>query len=320
MPKKILNGHEAISVAEYLKIPNKPQPYLVESTVYLNGKTVLVGKPKVGKSWLTLKIGISVALGESVLGLKVNQANVLYLEFDRRFLLAAIHEIAAAKSTDRMEIVTAPATPLNEEEGYRLLLASVLRSFEDMKSPLLVIIDHKSACFSGTETEDRPNRKWLETLDRVNRQRPVSYLVLCQAPKGWGGELVDLPFGSRLLTAWADTVMSLKRTNNRDTRILEMISNYGEIDPITYTKDFKVVDVSAIEKTKVKAAMTIFQDRWSDFTRGDISRKVRAVADEVGCGYSTVWTAYREVKKVKLGTTDETNLDSLPESREKEKR
>ncbi|MFX0206544.1 MAG: hypothetical protein ACFFDT_11210, partial [Candidatus Hodarchaeota archaeon] len=50
---------------------------------------------------------------------------------------------------------------------------------------------------AGKENEDYPNRKWLDTLEKVDQVHPVSYLVICQAPKGWSGETVDLPFGSR---------------------------------------------------------------------------------------------------------------------------
>jgi RecA-family ATPase len=77
MPKEVLN-YKAYSISEFLDMPDTPQPYLVEGIVYEHGKTVLVGKPKTGKSWLTLKLGLSVALGEPLLGVKVAQASVVY--------------------------------------------------------------------------------------------------------------------------------------------------------------------------------------------------------------------------------------------------
>lgn len=296
MPKKI-QGYTAYSVSELLDMPNTPQPYLVEGILYQRGKTVLVGKPKSGKSWLALKTGVSVASGEHLLGLKVSQTHVLFLEFDRRFLLTAVHEIAKGKRTDMMQILPANATPLNELEGYRLLLDAVRSCYPKSNGQLLVIIDHKSACFAGKENEDSPNRRWIETLDKVNNVYPVTYLILCQAPKGWKGEIVDLPFGSRLLTAWADTVISIQRPN-KDTRKLEMISNYGEIEPITYTKDFQIVTQDSTEESKLENAKTVIQERWSEFKYPDITDKVEEVADKLGCSYSTAWTAYSEAKKL----------------------
>lgn len=296
MPKDIL-GYKSYSVAEMLDMPDVPQPYLVEGILYDRGKTVLVGKPKSGKSWLALKIGMSVSSGEPLLGFKVSQVPVLVLEFDRRFLLSAVHEIAQGRRADNMQILAANPTPLNTFEGYRLLLGAVHSCYPRSGSELLVIIDHKSACFAGKENEDVPNRNWIKALDEVNRAFPATFLVLCQAPKGWKGEIVDLPFGSRILTAWADTVISIQRPN-RDTRKLEMVSNYGEIEPITYTKDFQVVTQDYAEESKLENAKTLIMERWNEFRYPYITDKVEEVADKLACSYSTAWTAYSEAKKL----------------------
>ena len=122
MPDEIM-GHQAYSIAEYLKMPNTPQPYLVERMVYEHGKTVVVAKPKMGKSWFTIKLGLSVALGEPLMGLQVKRARVLLLEFDRRFLRATVQEIAQGRDTEAMHILPARGIALNDFNGYQLLLA-----------------------------------------------------------------------------------------------------------------------------------------------------------------------------------------------------
>lgn len=296
--KEIL-GHKAYSITEYVEAPSTPQPYLLERMLYENGKMVLVAKPKSGKSWLSFKIGLSVALGEPLFGLRTKQASVLLLEFDRRYLKTTIQEIAKGRKAENMIIIPASAIPLNYFEGYRFLLASVQKSCPD-NGQLVVIIDHKSACFAGKENEDAPNRHWLQHLDKVASVYPVTYLVVCQAPKGWRGETVDLPYGSRLLAAWADTIVSIQKPS-RDTRRLEMVSNYGEIEPITYTKDFMVVRGDAQEETKLEAAITIIREEWGEFIYPNIAKKVTEVAEKVECGYSTAWAAYTEVKKLMKG-------------------
>ncbi len=125
MPKDILKNYTAYSISEYLAMPNTSQPYLVKGILYEHGNTVLVGKPKSGKSWLALKMGLSIAWGEPVLGFKVNPAYMLFLECDRRFLLNVIHEIAQGKDTDRMNILPALTIPLNDNEGYEFLLVDI---------------------------------------------------------------------------------------------------------------------------------------------------------------------------------------------------
>lgn len=311
MPDEIL-GRKSYSIADYLGMENIPQPYIVQGMIYEKGKTIIVGKPKMGKSHLSIKMGLSVALGEPILGLNVKKRSVLVLEFDRRYLIALIHELAGGKPTDMMHIIPAQGIALNEFEGYQLLLAAVQKYCPTDGSPLLVIIDHKSACFAGKENDDAPNKVWTANLDKVAAVYPVSYLVVSQAPKNWRGDTVDLPIGSRALTHWADTIVSIQKPN-RESRILEMASNYGEIEPLTYTKDFRVIDVAAIEKTKLEATMAIIQERWGEFTK-DVSRRVREVADEADCSYTTAWAAYREVKAIMMVADSTKAPDPEPDS------
>ncbi len=303
MPEEIF-GRKSYSISEYIDMPNVPQPYIVDGMIYEHGKTVFVGKPKFGKSHLAVKTGLSVALGQPILGLSVKQCPVLLLEFDRRYLIALIHEISKGKKTEMMHIIPAQGVALNELEGYRLLLASVNKYCPKDGSPLLVIIDHKSACFAGKENDDAPNKEWIANLDKIANVWPVSYLVISQAPKSWKGDLVDLPIGSRVLTAWADTIVAVWKPN-RESRRLEMSTNYREIDPITYTKDFRVIADDAVDETKLEAAMTIIQEQWDEFVYPDITKKVQEVVEKSGCSYTTAWAAYREVKKLMKATGSE---------------
>ena len=66
MLKDIL-GHKSFSISDYIAMPNVPQPYIVDGMIYVHGKTVVVGKPKFGKSYLSIKTGLSVALGQPIL-------------------------------------------------------------------------------------------------------------------------------------------------------------------------------------------------------------------------------------------------------------
>jgi hypothetical protein len=283
----------------------------------VHGKTVFVGKPKFGKSRLSVKTGLSVARGLPILGLNVKQCPVLLLEFDRRYLIALIHELSKGERTELMHIIPAQGVALNEPEGYQLLLESVKRYCPEDGKPLLVIIDHKSACFAGKKNEDAPNRKWIANLDKIAEIFPISYLVVCQEPKGLNKVIVDSPIGSRVLGAWADTIITIDRPN-RFSRKLEMASNYGEKEPITYTKDFRIIGSDVDEESKVEAAMTIIQEQWDEFVYPNITSKIQEVVEKSGCSYTTAWAAYREVKKLMKATRAETTPDAEPDSDDEE--
>ena len=89
-----------------------------------------------------------------------------------------------------------------------------------------------------------------------------------------------------------------------------MVSNYGEIEPITYTKDFQIVSSDTVEETKLEAAMTIIDEQWAEFKYPSISKKVAEIAEKLGCSYSTAWTAYAEVKKRRKATGNEPTSNS----------
>ena len=58
--------------------PLTPLNFVVD-TLLSQGLHILAGSPKVGKSWLALWLAVTVAKGEAVWGMGVNQGTTLYL-------------------------------------------------------------------------------------------------------------------------------------------------------------------------------------------------------------------------------------------------
>lgn len=71
-------GLTTITAQELLEMPLPRVPWVVEG-ILTTGLTVLAGAPKVGKSWLSLLIGLSVSMGEPFWGHETAQGDVLYL-------------------------------------------------------------------------------------------------------------------------------------------------------------------------------------------------------------------------------------------------
>lgn len=294
MPREIM-GYKSYSLQEIVDMPNKPP--LVKGLLYQHGKTIVVGKPKVGKSRLALGLGISLTEVKPILGLDVQPASVIYLEFDRRNLRLVIQELTQGQAINGMEVMPLSAIALNTKDGYELL-ANIVREFRRGKEgETVVMIDHKSVCFIGKENDDAPNRVWIGNLDKVAELFPVTYLVVCQAPKNWHGTIADLPIGSRILAAWADTIISLQ-PSGKTFRKLEVSGNYDELEPIIYNKQFQIVD-KVSEETKTEQAIEAIRKIWGRLIYPDITKEVEKVAESVGCSYGIAWDAYREVKKEK---------------------
>lgn len=74
-----------ITADSLLKMDIPPVEFLVPGLLVSIGLTGIVAKPKIGKSWLSLDLGVSVASGGDFLGRKCQQADVLYLSLEDSF-------------------------------------------------------------------------------------------------------------------------------------------------------------------------------------------------------------------------------------------
>ena len=80
MPKKL----ETMDAETLMTIPMEPLKFIV-SGLLPQGLHILVGSPKIGKSWLALWICLQVAKGEKVWELETLQSEVLYLCLEDSF-------------------------------------------------------------------------------------------------------------------------------------------------------------------------------------------------------------------------------------------
>ena len=116
--------------------PNYAVPgYIVE------GLTLLAGKPKIGKSWLMLHVGIAVACGSFTLDdIHCVKGDVLYaaLEDNERRLQRRLRKLLNGQpAPKRLRILSAGEMPRLSEGGTALIRAWI----EQAPEPKLVVID-----------------------------------------------------------------------------------------------------------------------------------------------------------------------------------
>jgi hypothetical protein len=109
--------------------------------ILAEGCTLIAGRPKLGKSWLMLDIGIAVAAGRYCLGeSKCEQGDVLYLalEDNERRLQRRITKILGAFSTEwPTEFQYATDWPRANEGGVEAIRDWIVSA----KNPRLVVVD-----------------------------------------------------------------------------------------------------------------------------------------------------------------------------------
>lgn len=74
----MLEKLKTITCEEIMNTPLEPIEYCVDNLI-AQGLYILAGAPKIGKSWLSLDICLSIAKGKSVLGQVTKQGTALYL-------------------------------------------------------------------------------------------------------------------------------------------------------------------------------------------------------------------------------------------------
>lgn len=68
--------------AHALQNAELPEMQCIVKNMLYEGLAILAGPPKIGKSWCSLQLGLSVAQGDNFLGFETNQGTVLYLALE----------------------------------------------------------------------------------------------------------------------------------------------------------------------------------------------------------------------------------------------
>ena len=100
--------------------------------------TILAGRPKLGKSWLALDIGIAVAMGGYALNIKAGQGDVLYLalEDNKRRMQKRLKQILQTRDTPSRLCIDLEC-PRLDQGGMEAIRDWVNRADD----PRLIIVD-----------------------------------------------------------------------------------------------------------------------------------------------------------------------------------
>lgn len=186
---------------------------VIDGLLY-RGLTVFAGRPKVGKSWLTLEIALNVARGERAMGRTVLQPG--------RVVYVALEESQSRTST-RMQRLLDVETPLlqNISMVYSLLplMGGGMAQLDELlanQKPSLVIVDTFLALIkgSGKEKKDvlRSEYSEINSLRELAERHETAILLVHHLRKAIVGEAgIDAVAGSTGVTAAADAIWTIKR-------------------------------------------------------------------------------------------------------------
>lgn len=199
------------------------QNYLVPGLIP-HGLTTLIGKSKIGKSWFSLQLALAVASGESFLGQKVTQGDVLYLALEDvpGRLQGRLRDLGATSGewADRLEFW------LNHSGSLEASLADIERWLRAAEDPQLVCIDVLGRILPQNMGRDEYQfyTRVLEQIQSLAQQFGVTIILVHHARKGasQSGDPFDQILGSTAIMSNSDATLLLERGRNEHQGLLHV--------------------------------------------------------------------------------------------------
>jgi AAA domain len=180
--------------------------------VLVEGLTVMVGSPKIGKSLLSLAIAISVATGRRFFDRPIRRQKVLYLALEdgQRRVQDRLNMLRNGTPLDSLSIITFDCLPPSRAMAT---IEAKVRKFR----PKLVVVD-TLAQLGGEIVLGNNYASTYHSLLQLKNLADTNHLALIamhHSSKNKKDDFVLSPIGSQGITAVADAVAELRRPRNQ---------------------------------------------------------------------------------------------------------
>ncbi|MBI4906594.1 MAG: AAA family ATPase [Acidobacteria bacterium] len=191
-----------------------PEPQFLIDDLLPNGVTILAGRPKSGKSWLTLQIAISVACGSPLFGEhKTKQGRVTYLALEE----------PESRTHHRLKRLINPSecdTPFLQNISFVYRIPPLLAGGKEMLDDHLAahpsqlcVIDTLLAIVQNRSSKDVMRSDYTEVneLRKLAERHNTAILLVAHSRKMGADYHVDTVAGTSGVTAACDAIWSLKK-------------------------------------------------------------------------------------------------------------
>lgn len=215
------NEPQFISLQELFDMPEEKIDWLVDGLLIAGGFSLLVAKPKVGKSTLARNLALMIAQGLPFFDRSTKQGTVVYMAPEEKQSEVKRH-FRTMGATGQDPILLFPTTIPSLAEIHRLAA---------LKKPKLIIIDPLFRLARIHDGNDYAEvYRALEPLVGLARETGAHLLCVHHAGK-FDRDGGDSILGSTALFAAVDTALLLRRSERY--RTVRSIQRYGEDLPET---------------------------------------------------------------------------------------
>lgn len=231
-----------LKVADLMTTAFPPQKFVVAGILRV-GLSMLAGAPKLGKSWASLDLALSVATGRPFLNQPTDQGAVLYLalEDSPRRLQERLNRIGPGVDWETLPLELWTETEAIDAGG----LDALQHWLEHADQPRLIVIDvwarFDSHGLSPKNEYDRITQT-MQPLQALATEFQVAILLVHHTRKSMGeasmsSDPFDQVMGSRALTSNMDQTMLLTRTRMQQDAVLAMTGRDIEESQINLSFD-----------------------------------------------------------------------------------
>ena len=203
------------SCEEIMTTVYKPIEFVVDNMI-AQGLYILAGAPKVGKSWLSLDICLSIAKGEKVLGQETSMGTVLYLCLEDSFerIQKRLYELTD-EPTDRLYFAI-----MSDSIGHGLeeQITDFKSNHIDLK---IVFIDTLQMIRESTESNYGSDYKELSVLKSLADKLEIAIVLVHHTRKCSDSDPFNMISGSTGLSGCVDGSMVLVETR-RGSRMAKL--------------------------------------------------------------------------------------------------
>lgn len=199
-----------------------PEPRWAVPGLIAEGVTVLAGAPKVGKSWLSLGLGLSVASGGHALGrIEVSPGPVLYLALEdtpRRLQTRMMAMLGRSPAPDTLTLATqCPALPDGGDDH-------IARWIDRNPGARLVVID----VFTKVRGQSQSGSQYEADYAAVGRAKTladnhgIACVLVHHVRKAGAEDFLESVSGTNGLAGAADAILVLKRARGQADAVLHV--------------------------------------------------------------------------------------------------
>ncbi|PIR24838.1 MAG: hypothetical protein COX62_05815 [Deltaproteobacteria bacterium CG_4_10_14_0_2_um_filter_43_8] len=249
------NCFNLTTLKNLLNEPEVLQDWIVEGLLSIGGVSLLVAKPKTGKSTIARQIALAVAKGDNVFGRKSKSGLVVYLALEERRTDVKNH--FRDMGVDGNENIKVHAAPTPEDA------INQLKKMVEEESPSFIIIDTMSRLIRMKDVSDYSQAtSGLDPILAIARGFNSHVMLLHHSKKG-DDKSIDSILGSTGIAGSVDTIILMNRSDKY--RTIKTIQRVGEDLPESVIEFDPETRLSKISGSKEEAEIKRFSETITQF-------------------------------------------------------